>query len=303
MKTFKKIVLAFVLFLVISALGGYVYFNQKFAPEDNYLSVKNESGKVPVTWFGENKNALLLPINFAEDTTTYYLQFDTGSPSTILYANAIKNIKAIALKNDRAKTGFYLGKTLISSDNFKVIDYGKVNQKESIKIIGTLGSDILDQRKSVLNFKDNHVMFNLNSEPADFKGRLFDFEFSKRKIIITVTLKGKKEKFLYDSGTSAYELLTNKEVFSNLKSPQSSILREQSKSWDRILTAYTAKTDESILFSTRKIPLQKVTHVEGFSQTQFLLMKFSGMTGMLGNQIFLNHILYFDGVQNKMGIQ
>lgn len=303
MKTFKKIVLAFILFLVISALGGYFYFDQKFSPEDNYLTVKNESGKIPLTWLGENKNALLLPIHFPKDSATYYLQFDTGSPSTILYANAIKNLKKIAINNDRAKTSFYLGKTLISSQNFKVINYGKANQNDSLKIIGTLGSDILDQRKTLINFKENYLMVNLKTQPLMINDQLFDFEFKKRKLIISGKLHGKKEKFLYDSGTSAYELLTNKEVFSKLKSPKSSIIKEESNSWGRILTSYTAKTDESILFNNKKIPLQNVTHIEGFSQTQYLLMKFSGMTGMLGNKIFLNHILYFDGVENKMAIQ
>lgn len=303
MKTFKKIALASLLFIIVSALGGYFYFDQKFAPEDNYLTVKNESGKIPLTWLGENKNVLLLPIHFAQDSATYYLQFDTGSPSTILYANAIKNLKKIVKKNERAKTSFHLGKTLVASENFKVINYGNETEKDSLKIIGTLGSDILDQRKTLINFKENYVMVNLKTQPTIIKNTLSDFDFKKRKLIISGKLKGKKEKFLYDSGTSAYELLTNKEVFSNLKDPKSNIVKEESNSWGRILTSYSAKTNESILFNETKIPLRNLTHIEGFSQTQYLLMKFSGMTGMLGNKIFLNHILYFDGAENKMAIQ
>lgn len=288
---------------MISTLAGYIYFDRKFSPEDNYLTVNNESGKIPLVWFGEEKNALLLPIYFAQDTTTYYLQFDTGSPSTILYANAIKNIKQITVKSDRATTNFHLGKTMIKSETFKVINYGKEQKNDSLKIIGTLGADILDQRKTLLNFKENYVILNMETEPIVFKNRLFGFNFKKRKIIVEGNLKGKKEKFLLDSGTSAYELLTNKEVWENLKSPQSSVIKEKSKSWDRVLTSYTASSDQSIQFNQNKIPLRNVTYVEGFSKAQFLLMKFSGMTGMLGNKIFLNNILYFDAVQNKMGIQ
>jgi hypothetical protein len=49
--------------------------------------------------------------------------------------------------------------------------------------------------------------------------------------------------------------------------------------------------------------LANVTYVEGFSQTQYSMMKFSGMTGMLGNKIFLNNCLYIDCTENKIGIE
>lgn len=303
MTTFKKIILIIFSAIVISALAGYIYFDRKFSPEDNYLEVNYESGKIPLKWLGENKNALLLPIHFPKDSATYYLQFDTGSPSTIFYENEIKKIKSVKRKDDRAIAHFLLGKTNIQSKNFKVISYGKSQENNSLKIIGTLGSDILDQRKTLLNFKENYVIFNLDNVPSDFKNQLSDFQFKKRKIIFEGILKGKKEKFLYDSGSSAFELLTNKNVWTILKSPKSPILEEKSKSWDRVLTSFTASSNESISFGQKEIPLRNVTYVEGFSQTQFLLMKFSGMTGMLGNQIFVNHILYFDAKENKMQIQ
>lgn len=303
MTTFKKILLVISSTIVISALAGYIYFDRKFSPEDNYLQVTNESGKIPLKWTNENKNALLLPIHFQNDSATYYLQFDTGAPSTIFYENEIKKIPFIKIKNGRANAQFNLGNTTIKSENFKVIPYEKSKENDSIKIIGTLGSDILDQRKTLLNFKENYVILNLQNKPSIFKNQLSDFQFKKRKIIFEGTLNGKNEKFLYDSGSSAFELLTNKEIWTNLKSPKSTVLEEKSKSWDRVLTSFTASSNESILFGEKEIPLKNVTYVEGFSQTQLLLMKFSGMTGMLGNKIFLNHVLYFDAKENKMGIQ
>jgi hypothetical protein len=43
--------------------------------------------------------------------------------------------------------------------------------------------------------------------------------------------------------------------------------------------------------------------VEGFSQTQYMLMKFSGMTGMLGNKVFLKNSIYIDCPEGKIGIE
>ncbi|WP_312207281.1 hypothetical protein, partial [Epilithonimonas hominis] len=240
MKLFKKLTLGFLAILVLILVGGYIYFDQKFTPEENYLNVKNESGNIPITWLGNDKNVLLLPIHFSGNPETYYLQFDTGSPYTLLYSNAIKNIKQISINNERVETSFFIGKTEISSNRFKVINTKKSNVEDSIKIIGTIGSDILEDRKTVINLKNNHVNFNLNQIPNEFKNQLFDFKFKKRRIIISGKLKGEERKFLYDSGTSAYELLTYKEEWQTLKSSNSKIKIEKSRSWNNILTTYTA---------------------------------------------------------------
>lgn len=303
MKVLKKIVLAFLVVLVLAVLGGYIYFDQKFTPEKNYLTVDNESGLIPFKWLGSEKNALLLPIHFSNDTITYYLQFDTGSPYTVFYSNSIKKISQISVNKELAKTSFYIGKTKITSDKFKIYNHGNDNNNDLIKIIGTIGADILENRKTIINFKENNIALNLSKVPSRFQTKLFDFKFKKRKIIFKGFLKVQEENFLFDSGTSAYELLTNKEVWESLKLPNSKINIEKSKSWDNVLTTFTANCNQKIKFDTQEIPLNNVTYVEGFSQVQYSMMKFSGMTGMLGNKIFLNNSLYIDCTQNKMGIE
>lgn len=302
MKVLKKIVFAFLTVLILAMLGGYIYFDQKFTPEKNYLTVDDESGFVSFNWLGSEKNILLLPIHFSNDTITYYLQFDTGSPYTVFYSNSIKKISPISVNKNRGKTSFYIGRTKITSDKFKIYNQGEDNN-DSIKIIGTIGADILENRKTIINFKENYIALNLSKVPYQFQGKFFDFKFKKRKIIIKGFFKGHQEKFLFDSGTSAYELLTNKKVWESLKLPDSKINIEKSESWDQVLTTFTANCNEKIQFARQEIPLNNVTYVEGFSQAQYSMMKFSGMTGMLGNKLFLNNSLYIDCTQNKMGIE
>lgn len=305
MKILKKISFIILSLLVMGMLGAYVYFDQKFTPEDNYLTLTNESGNVPITWLGAEKNALLLPIRFLNDTFTYYLQFDTGSPSTVLYSGAIGGLESIKRNGERAQTTFFIGKTKIASNQFKILNLGDGNAKnDTLRIIGTIGADVLENRKTVINFRQNQMALNLNKTPAQFQGKLFDFGFRKRKIIIGGLLNGSAEKFLFDSGSSAYELLTNKEIWEKLKRPDSKVTIEKSEqSWDKILTTYTADCNENIQLGDQPVKLTQVTYVTGFSQTQYALMKFSGMTGMLGNKIFSNHCLYIDGNANKMAIK
>jgi hypothetical protein len=162
MKILKKVIWSILGILILSAIGGYIYFDQKFSPEKNYLTVKNESGSVPFKWLGNEKNVLLLPIHFENDTTKYYLQFDTGSPYTVFYSNPIKNIRQISLKNDVAATSFTIGKTKVSSSNFKIYKSSADNDNKSLKIIGTIGADILENRKTIINFKQNYISLNLS---------------------------------------------------------------------------------------------------------------------------------------------
>lgn len=304
MKIIKKITLTVLGLIIITGLGSYIYFDRKFTPEKNYLTVDHESGAIPIQWSGKDKNALLVPIHFSKDTTTYYLQFDTGAVYTEFYGKAIENLKEISIKNDRAAASVYIGKTKITSKQIKVSNTGSFPVKNNpVTIIGTLGADILEDRKTLINFQDDYIAFNLSKEPDEFQNNLIDFEFKKRKIIIHGNLKGKDEKFLYDSGTSAYELLTNKENWENLRAPQSKVVIEKAQSRPNILTTYTAKTKGIIQFKNKGLPLNEVTYVEGFSPTQYMLMKFSGMSGMLGNKIFLNHKIYMDCSKKKIGIE
>jgi hypothetical protein len=303
MKIVKKIVLAFLVLFVLSSIGGYIYFDQKFTPEQNYLKVENESGPVSFKWIGNKKNVLLLPIHFEGDAENYYLQFDTGSPYTVFYSKSIKNISQISTKGTVAKTSFSIGKTKIASNFFKIYEMSNDIKNDSIKILGTIGADILENRKTLINFKENFISLNLTKAPKHFQNNLVDFEFKKRKIIIKGFLKGQQEDFLFDSGTSAYELLTSKEVWHELKLSKGKTSIEKSQSWERVLTTYTADCNQNIIFDNQKVTLKNVTYVEGYSQTQYAMMKFSGMTGMLGNKIFLNKSLYLDCTQNKMGIE
>lgn len=104
-------------------------------PRKKLSDCRKESGKIPITWLGENRNILLLPVHFSGDSTVYYLQFDTGSPYTLFYAGAIKNIKGIATSNERGKATFYLGNTTVTSDKFRIIDNGESSDKnDSLKL-------------------------------------------------------------------------------------------------------------------------------------------------------------------------
>ncbi|WP_130736350.1 hypothetical protein [Flavobacterium sp. J27] len=301
MKLIKKILLSIFFLFVITLVVGYFYFDNKFTPDANYLSVKNESGKIPIEWTSKDKKALLLPIHFQNDTTTYFLQFDTGSPYTLFYKNAILNISAITREEKIASSTFKIGQCEVSSNTFKMINFRE--QDKNSKLIGTLGADILEDRKTLIDFKNNSLYLNVKEAPKKNEDQLFDFKFKKRKIIIPAILDNQNENFLYDTGTSGYELLTTRENWEKLKLPNSIVTTEKGKSWDNVLTTYSARANQRIIFRQHSLALTEVTYVHGFSKTQYYLMKFSGMSGMLGNKIFLEHSIFIDCQELKIGIE
>jgi len=74
---------------------------------------------------------------------------------------------------------------------------------------------------------------------------------------------------------------------------------DKGNSWGKILTVMTASSHQKIRFGSKTLQLSEVTYIEGTSKAQNLLMKFSGMQGMIGNKLFLNRKMILD-CRNQM---
>ena len=81
--------------------------------------------------------------------------------------------------------------------------------------------------------------------------------------ILPAFLKGKKTMLYFDSGSSAYELLTNKETAALLALPGATPLTYPVTSWGKILTATSFASGDSIEIASIKMPLNRVTYIEG----------------------------------------
>ena len=316
MKTFKKIVIAFILLFVFSSIAGYIYFEIKFSPPKNYLTVSGNNDTIPIKWI-ENKispiSAMLLPVKINGIATQFYMQFDSGSPNTVFYKNAIKSIYSkfpnkigkIDSSSKIVNLNFNIGKINVSSNTFPVLNYGQTinwSDDESIKIIGTIGTDFLEKKITILNFKENYCYFGNSVPNKKLVNSLVTFQFKKRKILIPAKINGKSYNLLYDTGTSAFELITSKKIWNELSKKNEEIKIDKGNSWGNVLKTYTTKSDKYIRFENTKIDLNEVTYIEGTTFIQNSLMKLSGMGGMIGNKIFINKVLILDCKNQKIGI-
>jgi hypothetical protein len=55
------------------------------------------------------------------------------------------------------------------------------------------GFRYLENAKTLINFKENYLVFNLAETPSQYTHQLMDFKFKKRKIILKGMLKGKEK--------------------------------------------------------------------------------------------------------------
>lgn len=312
MKLFKKIAIISVTIIVLSLLGGYLYFQKKFTPPENYLNVSGTAENIPTRWISTNENshaALLLPIKLNGIDKTFYMQLDSGSPITVFYKNSLESISEkfpnrikIDNKKNKISTGFKIGNMNVISSDFEVLNYGSkidFDNANAENIIGTIGTDLLEKRITVLAFKHNKCSFIEKIQENNF----IDFEFKKRKILIPAMVDNENLKLLYDSGTSGYELITTKETWEKYKSKTSAIKTEKGNSWGNTLAVFSASANKKIQFGNVPLPLSEVTYIEGTSKLQNFLMKQSGMQGMIGNKLFLNHTLILDCKNEKFKLE
>lgn len=312
MKLLKKITLFVFAILIMGAVFGHFYFDKKFTPEKNALVVRNSATSVPILWEGtgsDSLTALLLPISIKGIPEKFYMQLDLGSPSTLLYKTTLKSIQEkydlkinFSDSLSRIKLDFQLGDMQVASKRFKVLNYGDAVGWDNLDtpiVIGTIGTDLLEKRITILDFKSNSCSF-FEAIPDYYKKYSWsDFEFNKRRILLPAEIENKKVKILYDSGTSAFELITSKKSWENYRDNNGPIIKGEGNSWGNKLTTYTAKTSKKIQIGSTAIHLSEVTYIEGTSFPQRMLMRSSGMEGMVGNKFFTGKTLVMDCKNQK----
>lgn len=299
------------LFLLI--VGGYIFFQIVFRPDPNTLSLSEKSGPVPITWIESEHSdisALLLPIHIEGISKSTYMQFDTGTPSTLFYKGRMRAIQekykdlfgAIDSTSIHVNLSFKLGEMTIHSDQFKLYDYGDqpINWADSSGVlIGTLGADMIEKKLTIMDFINHECYFGNDVSVLPQKASFYPIIFRKRKLLIPSIVVGKKGNLIHDTGTSGFELITNKKTWQKLArqgaDPEEAF---KVKSWKRQLTAFNIASQGKIHFEPMEIGLSKVTYIEGASFMQHALMWMLRMGGMIGNEIFMDKILVLD-CQNK----
>lgn len=283
----------------------------------NYLSVPDKPFTIPFIWNADSINgkrdenaALLIPVKLDNCPRQFYMQFDLGSPYSVFYTNKLTAIgaryKGAVSVSDTAKTlngfSFNLSGVKIKASEIvlrKVGNGGISRDDKQIEIIGTLGTDLLDNREVLIDYPGRSITINFH--PTDSLP-LADVYYARRSILFPATVAGKKTILYFDTGSSAFELLTNKETAQSLSISDAKPFSYKVNSWGKMLDATTLPVTGIVEIGNAKLPLKNATYIEGASDAQVQQMMRMGIGGMTGNKLFLHSILFLDLKKKKVAV-
>jgi hypothetical protein len=312
----------FLLFICLFTYTGGAQTMPGLAP--NQLVLPSQNQELKWQWLGDTTGtnwephaAMLIPVTLPGCSKQFYMQFDLGAASSIFYRDQVEQIKARYLKTftkqDSLSTltnfTFQVDKTNIQAGKIAVVSRTLYSplinwaDKKSITIIGTLGADLIENKVIAIDYVTNRLHIG-DSLPAALSSALpvHEFYFARRSVLLPATVNGKKTLLLFDTGSSAYTLLTDKATGHSLTDANSTWQTYPVTSWNRVLTANTSSTKAKIEIASQVLPINHVTYMEGASSQQIDQMMKLGIGGMTGNKLFLNSILVLDTKNKKFGL-
>lgn len=200
---------------------------------------------------------------------------------------------------------FMLGEMTVVFDSIPLLNYGNsIKEKDGDQkiIIGTLGMDLLEKAKVLINFTDSKVSF-FTSPPDSLKDiPKTAFKFKERRVLMEANIAGESKTLMWDTGASAYNLITSKGNFHRWRNSNEPVDKHESNQLTRKISVYTAPTALKIDIAGNDLKVGTVTYVEGFPWYVKAMFLLSGMEGMVGNNLFIKNTIYLDCEQEQMKI-
>ncbi len=257
---------------------------------------------------------MLIPVKLPHCPQQFYMQFDLGAPNTVFYKAKMNTIaqrypKSVNLVDSTQLNNqqLLINGAVINSSSITLKAFGNavINWKSKgiYNIIGTIGADLLLHKTIIINYPKADLQI-ADSIPAELKPKvkLHDLIYAQNSILLPATLMGKRTMLFFDTGSSAFELLLDEANTRKLAVPGGQPAKRAVNSWGRTLTANTFATNDSLSIAGQRLPIKKVTYMDGASDSQLSRMMALGIGGMTGNKLFLNSILIMDLKAKKFDI-
>jgi len=299
----KVIGYVFLGLVVVVAIGATVIvgkFNKRFFKDrPNHLTYSYDSAAIRFQWAErqyedhfEAHDAVVIPVTIEGVARKFSVQFDTGAPNSTIYGKPLESLLAHGVKfeaeGEKGKRmakniQLSLGGSKVDISEIQVLEnYGRaIDWQDTTRTIrlGTIGADFIDGKVTMVDFK-NQVIRIYDERPqrmASMSG-FEPFDFQGRRLMLPVEIGGRKRLLLYDSGCSAFGLITSKHRFKKYASwpihhkPSATILK----------------------IGGSEVPLRRISYVDLYGNLQRFMTPFTRLGGFLGNKPFLESTLILD---------
>ncbi|MEM1219763.1 MAG: hypothetical protein AAGH79_12670 [Bacteroidota bacterium] len=310
------IVAALFLLVVIGGLLGVRYFhNLWFQDKPNYFVHSESSNFVPFLWssgtygdYEEPQDAIMIPVQIRGFDIPFYLQFDTGAPSSILYQNTLESLRGIGLDYEETiieERSFVKGIPIqladqnLSETTFWLREMGEAVDtatlsEEPIKL-GTIGADWLDQKVVHIDFINQQInQYNQRPDWMQDLAGWHAFSFQGRRFMLPTTIEGKVYDLFYDSGSSAFGLITTHSRYQKYAIAEGTEISYNANSWGNPVYVHHKATTLEMGIGGADVPMNRVSYVNMYARWQGFLAIFSKIGGWLGNKPFLDTHLILD---------
>jgi len=315
----KKIGLALAVVLlllaIIAAFGVRHFNNLWFVEKSINLTYTTDYKPINFRWSGnkysnyvEPHEAILIHVKIEGFAQKFHVQFDTGAPSTIIYGNPLKSLQALnpslkdTVKNDKRllqRLEFTLGGSHVNATMIEVLEgygrfFGSGDTIKSIKL-ATIGADFLFNRVTSIDFKNKTIQ--LHNQRPDWMATLPKFKpfsFEGRRFMLPAKINGKKINLLYDSGCSAFGLITSKNRYDDYTDKNEKEITYEGNRFGESLTIHHKKSKANIEIGNANLDLKRISYVNIYADFQGFLAPFSKIGGWLGNKPFIESTLILD---------
>lgn len=326
----KKVVKVIgIIFLSLSILVcATIYFGSRYYKEafftagPNYLSIEKNNGSFHFQWMEsvfdghlEPHGGIGFPVKIKGLDGVYIMQWDSGSPSTIFYKNALFSLFPDGKLPDTLHSNasaylkdfqFSVGDSIeVSMQYARLIDYGEaIDLEDSTKlpIIGTIGMDFIDQNIFSMNFASQEVVLSnqrSNYDHLDFQ----PIQYVGRRLLFPAAINNQDGLFFYDSGTSPFGVITTKAKFKKYGDANAKDIAYHVNSWGTQVLCHNKKSTTPILLANKKLALNRVSYMQWKDGLQSFFMAFSDIKGLLGNKALLDKTIIIDTKNKEFAIE
>lgn len=314
----KRIILLFLAGLILlGMIGGWIGISRVhdswFGDRPNYLSFTSTYHPIPFDWTSEvSENyvephaSMRVPVSIEGIPADLYMQFDTGSPFSFLNQEAVTSLESFGLQmrkqgqDDRLflqDFDFSVGDNSIHASLIRVFHSGTPfdpSDTSQAFRIGTIGTDLMDEKITVIDFPQQMIHL-YDKRPVELSSQtFFPFDFQGRRLMLPAKIQEKQMDLFFDTGCSAFGLLTSKNRYDSYTDPKAPEIQYQANSFGNEIPVHHKASHIFMNMGGSALSLQRISYVEWHAKYQAFFSQFTSIGGWLGNKPFIQSRLIID---------
>ena len=312
----------------------HYYALMRCSPEEN---ASQEGGEdiswIPFEWVGDtiggrffDKVAISLPFSIQGIPHRFSSQFDLGATSMMVYGNAfapyLEAFPEVAATLDTVNRNswiqgqpvgalkgvtFSLGTVAFSDQELLYFEgFGDTFTVDSIssasvKHIGTVGSDLFQDKVLLIDFPNQHIA-SVDSLPTAYQNdaTLVDMKLDQGRIKLPLSVDGTTHDFMFDTGSSLFPLIVTSEDWNLLGDLSAAIDTIEISSWGEYYDVFGAPIDVPVALGEYRLPEGNVYANPREDFQQFFSKE--NIMGITGNAYFLNAVIIVDYRNKRFGV-